>query len=71
MSQLLLFVCMFFPVACLAGQGTPGAQGLAVNRVLVHAPVEAQISQGDPALLLVRGDEPTVLGSGELQRQVQ
>ena len=57
MRRFLLFMCLLCPLACPAGEETLRVEGLAVDRVLVHGSVDAEISQGDPVLLLIRGDE--------------
>jgi hypothetical protein len=57
MRRFLLFVCLLSPLAGLSAEETLRVEGLGVDRVLVYGPVEAEISQGDPVLLLIRGDE--------------
>ena len=53
-------MCLLCPLASLAGEETLRVEGLAVDRVLVHGSVDAEISQGDPVLMLVRGDKQSL-----------
>jgi len=60
MRTFLLFMCLLCPLASLAGEETLRVEGLAVDRVVVHGSVDAEISQGDPVLMLVRGDKQSL-----------
>lgn len=57
MKRLLLIVCMLSPLVSFAGEEIQRVEGLVVDSVLVYGPVAAEISQGEPVLLLVRGNE--------------
>jgi len=61
MRRLLLFIFLLSPLACISGEETLRVEGLAVDSVLVYGPVEAEISQGEPQLLLIRGDEQSLM----------
>ena len=57
MKHFLLLVCLLTPLSGAAGEDTLRVDNLAVDSVLVYGPVEVEISQGEPTLLLVRGDQ--------------
>lgn len=57
MKRFLLLVCLLAPLAGTAAQDTLRVDNLAVDAVLIYGPVEVEISQAEPTLLLVRGDQ--------------
>ena len=57
MKHFLLLVFLLAPLSGAAGEDTLRVDNLAVDSVLVYGPVEVEISQGEPTLLLVRGDQ--------------
>jgi hypothetical protein len=56
MRRILVIASLLLPMACLAGDNTQRVEGLVVDSVLIYGSVEAQISQGEPTMLLLRGN---------------
>jgi len=57
MKRFLLFVCLLAPLAGTAAEDTLRVDNLVVDQVLVYGAVEVEINQGEPTLLLARGDK--------------
>ncbi len=56
MTRILAIVLLLFPLAAIAARDTQRVEDLEAESVMVYGPVEVEISQGEPSLLLVRGN---------------
>jgi hypothetical protein len=55
--QILVIASLLVPLAGFAAEDIQQVEGLVVDSVLVYGSVEAEISQGEPTMLLIRGSE--------------